>query len=191
MTSGLKNLQSHARAAARRERLEATPSSSGLMPVLDHHGGYGDPHTDDSGIGLEEQEAEYYHHSNSHSHSNSNSHGHSNPHSHSAESGSGSYGPPSGSLSLSPADDQSHKLYANQPSPGLSVGRGEYGYPPQHQQLLDPRAGGRERVDRNGYGRGVERGYAPQQGQAYGMQNRLPSIDMGIGAIINPPRGTR
>jgi len=57
MTQGLKNLQTAARAHARRERLLDTSghASSGLVG-----GAYGDPHhTDDSGIGIDDLEAEY------------------------------------------------------------------------------------------------------------------------------------
>jgi hypothetical protein len=188
MQSGLKNLQSAARACARRERLEGTggPSGSGssLLPVQHHahdpHGAYGDPHSaDDSGIGLDELEAEYQ----------------------SAGGDSQSYGGQSASLS---PDDGAHepssrggpvKLY---PTPvgraGLGGGGGAYdargdggmyGGGGGAQQMMGARDMG-----------GRDRGYGPQGGQMqqrpqYGLQQRLPSIDMGIGAIINRPPGSR
>jgi hypothetical protein len=51
MSSGLKNLQTAARSCTRRERLETSTQP--------HNGAYGDPHTDDSGIGIDDLEAEY------------------------------------------------------------------------------------------------------------------------------------
>jgi len=55
MTQGLKNLQAHARSGARRERLLDAGGAGGMGGG----GAYGDSHTDDSGIGIEDLEAEY------------------------------------------------------------------------------------------------------------------------------------
>jgi hypothetical protein len=148
MSSGLKNLQSAARACTRRERLES--GSGGLTHSLarphDEHGGYEDPHTDDSGIGLEELEAEY-------------------------SADTGSYGQGS---SLSPN------------SSGSVGGRAAYSdanATRAYEQMLRQ---GRERE------RAIDRYATVQMSQmrpGYAMQQRLPSIDMGIGAIINRPSG--
>jgi len=187
MQSGLKNLQSAARACARRERLEtggagASGSGSSLLPVQHHghdpHGAYGDPHSaDDSGIGLDELEAEY----------------------HSAGGDTGSYGAQSASLSPDDGNDPARggpvKLY---PVPVGGGGRGgpydvrDGGmYGGQMMGGRDMRGaemGGRERGQDRGYG-GQQQGGGMQRPQ-YGLQQRLPSIDMGIGAIINRPPGS-
>lgn len=175
MQSGLKNLQSAARACVRRERLEISggPSGSGssLLPVQHHghdaHGAYGDPHSaDDSSIGLDELEGEY----------------------HSAGGDTASYGGQSASLSPDDREPAGRggpvKLY---PAPvgGRAVydGRGDGGlYAAQMMQ-------GRERGSEMGYV-GQQQGGGMQRPQ-YGLQQRLPSIDMGIGAIINRPPGSR
>jgi len=61
MSSGLKNLQSAARRCNRRERLENSVPEHGHSHSrsYDSRGAFCDPHTDDSGIGLEDLEAEY------------------------------------------------------------------------------------------------------------------------------------
>jgi hypothetical protein len=178
MQSGLKNLQSAARACARRERLETTGSGSGssLLPVQHHahdaHGAYGDPHSaDDSGIGLDELEAEYA----------------------SAGGDTASYGGASASLSPDDHERGPVKLY---PAPvggrGGYDGRGDM-YGQQGGMMRGGEmGGGRERgPDRGGYGgpQGQGQGQMQQRSQ-YGLQQRLPSIDMGIGAIINRPPGS-
>jgi hypothetical protein len=117
-----------------------------VRPHDSEHGGYEDPHTDDSGIGLDELEAEY-------------------------SADAGSYGQGS---SLSPNSN------------GSGGGRGGYGGANAtrvYEQML------RQNRERE---RGVDQYTAVQIGQMrpeYGMQQRLPSIDMGIGAIINRPSG--
>jgi hypothetical protein len=179
MQSGLKNLQSAARACARRERLEpphhgASGSGSSLLPVQhghDSHGAYGDPHSaDDSGIGLDELEAEY--------------------HSAAGDTNGSVYG--GQSASLSPAEHEPRggggpvKLY---PAPVRGGGGYDRGGDVYAGQMMVGRG------DMGGRDRGLDRGYGQPQGgmqqrPQYGMQQRLPSIDMGIGAIINRPPGS-
>jgi hypothetical protein len=145
----------------------------------DPHGAYGDPHSaDDSGIGIDELEAEY----------------------HSTGGDTGSYGGQSASLS---PDDRGHeptrggpvKLY---PAPvgGGGVRGGGYDvrdggmYGGQMMGGRDMRGGemgGMERGPERVYG-GQQQGGGMQRPQ-YGLQQRLPSIDMGIGAIINRAPG--
>jgi hypothetical protein len=181
MQSGLKNLQSAARACARRERLETTSGGSGssLLPLQHHghdpHGAYGESRSaDDSGIGLDELEAEY----------------------HSTGGDTGSYG--GQSASLSPNDHEPTgrggpvKLY-----PAPVSGRGAYdgrdggmygGQMMGGRDMQGREMGGRERGPERGYGQ-QQQGGGMQRPQ-YGLQQKLPSIDMGIGAIINRPPGS-
>jgi hypothetical protein len=145
------------------------------MPVqYPHH----DPHsTDDSGISLDDLEGEGY------------------PHSTAGDTNGSVYG--GQSASLSPDDHETRggapvKLYPAPVRSGYDP-RDGYGGPMMGGREM----GGRERADgRGGYGGGQQQqqqqqGGMPQRPQQYSMhhQQRLPSIDMGIGAIINRPPG--
>lgn len=123
MSSGLKNLQSAARAGARRERLERLEPAS-----------YDDPATDDSAIGLDELEGD--------------------------GSGVGAAG------RLTPNSSGAYGA-----SYGAGPGARGYGH-------MMPRDGG------DGYG-AVQLGRV--RADYVGLHQRVPSIDMGIGAIINRP----
>jgi hypothetical protein len=93
----------------------------------------------------------------------------------------GSYG----QSSLSPEDESRRGgigaypgVVGNRGVMGYGDGVGGYGQQ-QQQQMMHSRNGS-----------GQERGYVVQgQTQQYAYQQRLPSIDMGIGAIINRPNG--
>ena len=189
MSSGLKNLQSAARACSRRERLESGAGSSMLSVHGMHHGGHhshpysphatyspreGDMHghggggqydNDDSAIGLEELEAEY---------------------AASSAAESGSYGHSPEGL----ADDARGAVRTY---PGVVGGvhsatgydGREYAQQGGMMQARDPRDARGER----GYAthsHGMQGRHPGQYGMQHGVQ-RLPSIDMGIGAIINRP----
>jgi hypothetical protein len=156
MSSGLKNLQSASRACSRRERLE-----SGSGSLEDHHSGaYGDPHTDDSGIGLgDDLEAEY--------------------------------SPVNGSFDSSP-----ERTYAGGGSEraGYANSSVERAYGGHSRHMSDGRSsyggdGGSMRGDSMGRSYAQSGNIMHNNGMAprpsYGMQQRLPSIDMGVGAILN------
>lgn len=178
MQSGLKNLQAAARACSRRERLEGSSlsgsgggsggSSSLGLHVHDPRGPY-----DDSAVGLDDLEAEY------HSQAETNSYEHSSPED-------------------DPRNGGPVKIY---PNPVSNVnGRGG-GYDGRGGGYVDSSGRGYDnRVD--GYGSqqhqqqmmqrdaDQDRGYGGMGRTQYGLQPRLPSIDMGIGAIINRAPGS-
>lgn len=182
MTHGLKNLQTKARSCARRERL-SEPSPSALPQPQHHHphlasqnqnqgqGAYGGAyHTDDSGYAddLEGLEAESY-----------------QDHTDGASERSGSYG------------YQSHQHTGSAGSvaslggmmPGMGGGgMGAVNGAGMNGQMMDTRtqymvAG--MGVHQGGGGGMLNVNVNGQQGQ------RLPSMDMGIDAIINRPSGGR
>jgi hypothetical protein len=191
MSSGLKNLQSAARACSRRERLESGAGSSMLSVHGMHHGGHHSnpysPHAtyspregdirghgggggaydrEDSAIGFEELEAEY---------------------AASSAAESGSYG-------HSPEGVADDARGAVRVFPGVVGGasrsaRGydgrEYAQQSGMMQARDPRDARGER-GYAGQGHGMQGRHQGQYGMQHGAQ-RLPSIDMGIGAIINRP----
>ncbi|KAI1333925.1 hypothetical protein F5Y15DRAFT_321481 [Xylariaceae sp. FL0016] len=170
MTNGLKNLQSAARSAARRERLETGHamhgydddsgiSGIGLTPVDDLDASYSSPETTAS--------------SSSHSHSSVNGsggghhHHHHNHHSAAAAAQAASYQMHPGMAAMSAHHYSTHNSYpasngglSSSYSSSVSSGA-HYGGMGHHQD-----------------------------GSPYmGNGQRLPSVDMGIDAIINRPGG--
>lgn len=160
MSNGLKNLQSHARSAARRERIE-----QGLPPT--------DPYHDDSGIsGLEgltpvdelgPDDSDPWGGSPDR---RSTSHGASSTSSSSSSSSTASYSNPPSTYGLHPSSSYGqphhnhHHSYSSSVSSSTAGGYGSQHAHQHHSQSPSP------------YMEAVQ---------------RMPSVDMGIDAIINRP----
>ncbi|CRK25183.1 hypothetical protein BN1708_014164 [Verticillium longisporum] len=160
MSNGLKNLQSAARSAARRERLE---SGQPLPPGYDDDSGI-------SGIGLtpvDELDPSYS------SPETASSGGHS------ASGGSNGYAPHH--------HQHNHQHFAMQPMPGSYYG---------HHQQQQNHHGYTSSVSSNGSGAAYSGSGHTGHSQSpspymHPHGQRLPSVDMGIDAIINRPGGVQ
>lgn len=161
MSNGLKNLQSAARAASRRDRLEAGAPLTGydddsgisglaLTPVDELDASYSSPETSSSAS----SSAGYHHHH--HPHMSAHSQSHLQPlgaaYGLGAYGGTGGYGAGAG-----------HHGYSSSVSSSASAGQGYASHP--------------------GMG-------ASQSNSPYLDGPRMSSVDMGIGAIINRPGGS-
>jgi hypothetical protein len=171
MSNGLKNLQSAARAASRRDRLEAGASLSGydddsgisgigLTPVDELDASYSSPETSPSGLHSASSASGYHHQHAHHAHHqhHQQQHHHLHPHAHmqyAAATGHPGYALAAGNYA---AGDGYHHGYSSSVSSSASHHR----YSPH----------------------GTSQSSSP-----YLHGQRQPSVDMGIEAIINRPGG--
>jgi hypothetical protein len=201
MTSGLKNLQSAARACARRERLESGGNVGAYHQPSHSYSTSADQgaYTDDSGIGLDDLDLDP-----EHEHEHEHEHGAENEY-----SADGSFDPRHHHQRIPPHHHQSHHQQHQQHQHQHPHSTGAYGVRPLGAMVgggMDGGVGmrGSPATDDGSVSGSSTRGYDGHPGrggydmhtsmamnQGYGMQQagqgRVSSIDMGIGSIINRP----